>query len=163
VGTHFLSIKIPVYDKFHKAKRQAISARDFKKFIHGKPESSLDDTCKQNAKRLWVLYIRLLLTTIDLRRIREISSFYGYVEQFRPKDNYLYCIMLGIQAKERKVQTLFRVRDFLFELSEKTNLELHVQTSIEKVKRIFEKRDFKLCHTVFNPVGKYKLWLLKKA
>jgi len=106
------------------------------------------------------LYIIFLLSAVNLSNIFKIYKFQQLIKKYRPKIPHLYCLVLAVDPNDKSTQTVIKLRDYLFEQSQKEQLPIYIQTSLRRNKILFERYGFECYQKLENE--NYSLWLLKR-
>jgi hypothetical protein len=111
-----------------------------------------------NFKEL-VYEIRFALS-IPLKKVLQTLKRESYIKKFRFQEDHLYFWFLGVEKGGG--EAVYEIKDYLFQLSEKENLPILLETSVERNKTIYERYGFKVYHEWPDSGNGKTLWFMKR-
>lgn len=86
-----------------------------------------------------------------------------YIKSLRPDyEDYIYVWVLGSDPETTSIRGLADVRNHLFGLSEKLNLPILIETTVEKVLKLYTYVGFELYHQWDDTEAGINVWFLKR-
>jgi hypothetical protein len=122
---------------------------------------------KSQYKRSLLDYIRYII--MFARAIRP-SQFFPtmkrekYITSLRPAayKDYIYVWVLASVPNNRSLRGLADIRDHLFGLSEKLNLPILIETTVEKVLKLYKYVGFEVYHHWHDKDAEIDVWFLER-
>jgi linoleoyl-CoA desaturase len=111
--------------------------------------------------RLIKLWLNLVFNIIGIR-IFKVLAFQKKMNRLRPNTPFLYCEMIAIVENENSLRNLLLAKQFIENMCIEKSLDLHMQTSTEKLQKVFTKRA-SFCQYAKVENSDYSLFLLKKT
>ncbi len=107
--------------------------------------------------RLFIKCIKPGKALLTMRREKEIKNM-------RPDlEDYIYVWVLGSDPKRTSLRGLADIRDHLFGLSEKYGIPILIETTVEKLLKLYTYVGFEVYHEWFDDSIGMKVWMLKKG
>jgi hypothetical protein len=86
-----------------------------------------------------------------------------YIASLRPDfDDYIYVWVLGSDPERTSMKGLADIRDHLFGLSEKLQLPVLIETTIEKLLRLYKYVGFEIYHQWHDEKADINVWFLQR-
>lgn len=86
-----------------------------------------------------------------------------YIASLRPDyEDYIYVWVLGSKTDETSIRGLADIRDHLFELSEELQLPVLIETTIEKLLRLYKYVGFEVYHQWLDEEADLSVWFLQR-
>jgi len=124
-------------------------------YLNSQYRRSLTDYLKYGVMFLRAIRPNQLLPT--LKREKHIKSL-------RPKlDDYIYVWVLGSDPKTSSIRGLADIRDHLFGLSDKLKLPILIETTVEKLLKLYNYVGFKEYHKWFDEDAGINVWFLERG
>jgi hypothetical protein len=109
-------------------------------------------------------YIRLFILCIKPRKALLTLQREKQIKELRPELNdYIYVWVLGSDPKKTSIRGLADIRDHLFGLSEKYGLPILIETTVEKLLKLYTYVGFEVYNEWFDDSIGMKVWMLKKG
>lgn len=87
-----------------------------------------------------------------------------HIKNLRPAyQDYIYVWVLGSVPNTRSLQGLADIRDHLFGLSERLQLPILIETTVEKVLKLYLYVGFKVYHKWYDREADLNVWFLERA
>ncbi len=87
-----------------------------------------------------------------------------YIKSLRPEiEDYIYVWVLGSLPDKTSIRGLADIRDHLFGLSEKLQLPILIETTVEKVLKLYKYVGFKEYHNWYDPEAGINVWFLERG
>ena len=99
--------------------------------------------------------------SIPIKKVFQTLKREAYIKKYRFKDEHLYFWFLAVKKGGEKAG--FEMKDYLFNLSEKEQLPILLETSVERNKVIYERYGFKVYHTWPDSGNGNALWFMIRA
>ena len=86
-----------------------------------------------------------------------------YIKSLRPDyEDYIYVWILGSVQEKNSIRGLADIRNHLFGLSEKLNLPILIETTIEKLLKLYNYVGFEIYHTWHDRETDINVWFLQR-
>jgi hypothetical protein len=86
-----------------------------------------------------------------------------YIKSLRPDyEDYVYVWVLGSKPDQTSIRGLADIRDHLFSLSEKLQLPILIETTIEKLLRFYKYGGFEIYHQWHDEEADINVWFLQR-
>ncbi len=121
---------------------------------------------KSQYKRSFVDYIKY--GKMFMRAIRPSQLFptlkrEKYIASLRPNyEDYVYVWILGSDPDKTSIRGLADIRDHLYGLSERLQLPILIETTIEKLLRLYKYVGFEVYHQWHDEEADITVWLLQR-
>ena len=87
-----------------------------------------------------------------------------YIKNLRPRiDDYIYVWILGSDPNNTSIRGLVDIRNHLFGLAEKTQLPILIETTVEKVIKLYRYVGFDIYHTWHDEDSGINDWFLQRG
>lgn len=108
------------------------------------------------------LYIKLIHSCIGWNRLPSVLYRQYCLGKLKPTEKHIYCLMLAVKNNTHGMNTVFELKNGLYEMSKKQNLTVYAETSLEKNKTIYERFGF-ITHNAFKMRrSDFTIWFLKR-
>ena len=104
------------------------------------------------------LYEMRFAFSIPIKKVFQTLKRESYIKKHRYKAAHLYFWFLGVKKGGGKAG--FELKEYLFNLSEKENLPILLETSVERNKSIYERYGFKVYHEWPDSGDGKTLWFM---
>ncbi len=112
----------------------------------------------------YLKYLRLFLRTIQINKFFETLKREKFIEGHRPKlDDYVYVWILGSDPSITSMRGLADIRDQLFSIAKKHNIPILIETTVEKVLKLYKYVGFEVYDEFFDKTINGPVWFLKKG
>ena len=117
----------------------------------------------QAKKSLYELFLlaRMAIKAITIPRILKVSRMESMIKKMRPKQEYLLIWFFGVADESRGSENARQLTKFMFEQSEKLQLDIVAETSIPKNHLVYKRFGFKDFDTYVSNEG-FKIWFMKR-
>jgi len=122
-------------------------------------------TKKQYRRSLtdFLKYFRMYLICIRPEKTFSTLKRESYVKSLRPDiPDYIYVWVLGRDPDKTSIKGLADIRDHLFEVSEKKNLPILLETTVEKVLKLYRFVGFEIYNEIYDKTIDMPVWFLKR-
>jgi len=86
-----------------------------------------------------------------------------YIKSLRPDyEDYIYVWVLGSDPNTTSIRGLADIRDHLFGLSERLQLPILIETTVEKVLKLYKYVGFEKYHTWYDEDAGINVWFLQR-
>lgn len=87
-----------------------------------------------------------------------------YIKSLRPDiDDYIYVWVLGSDPNTTSIRGLADIRDHLFGLSKKLDLPILIETTVEKVLKLYKYVGFEQYHQWYDEEAELNVWFLQRG
>ena len=87
-----------------------------------------------------------------------------YIKSLRPPvKDYIYVWVLGSNPEKTSIRGLVDIRDHLFGLSEKLQLPILIETTVEKVLKLYKYVGFNEYHKWYDQEADINVWFLERG
>jgi hypothetical protein len=108
-------------------------------------------------------YAIMFLRTIKIYKLFETAKREKYVEGRRPKlDDYIYVWLLGKDPETNSIRGLADIRDHLNELSGKEGIPILIETTVEKLLKLYRYVGFEVYDQFFDKTIGMPVYFLRK-
>ncbi len=112
----------------------------------------------------YLRYFRMFLLCIRPEKAISTMKRENYVRRLRPDiPDYLYVWVLGSDPEKPGLRGLADIRDHLFAQSEKHDLPVLIETTVEKVLKLYHYVGFEIYREIFDPTINMPVWFLKRG
>jgi len=110
-----------------------------------------------------VKYAVMFLRTIKLGKLLETAAREKLVKSYRPDlDDYIYVWLLGKDPESKSIQGLADVRDHLNLLSRDLEIPILIETTVEKLLKLYRFVGFESYHQFFDKTIGMPVYYLRK-
>jgi len=121
---------------------------------------------KSQYHRTFVDYLRygkMFLQAIRPSQLLPTLRREKYIASLRPDyEDYVYVWVLGSNADNTSIRGLADIRDHLFDLSERLQLPILIETTIEKLLRLYKYVGFEVYHQWHDEEADISVWFLQR-
>ena len=121
---------------------------------------------KSQYNRTLVDYLRygsMFMKAIKPSQFFPTMSREKYIASLRPDyEDYIYVWVLGSVPNKKSLKGLANIRDHLFGLSEKLQLPILIQTTVEKVLKLYHYVGFEEYHKWYDEDAGIHVWFLER-
>lgn len=121
---------------------------------------------KSQYKRSFVDYLRygkMFLQAIRPSQLFPTLKREKYIASLRPDyEDYVYVWVLGSDPDKTSIRGLADIRDHLFGLSERLQLPILIETTIEKLLRFYKYGGFEIYHQWHDEEADITVWFLQR-
>lgn len=121
---------------------------------------------KSQYHRTFIDYLRygkMFLQAIRPSQLFPTLKREKYIASLRPDyEDYIYVWVLGSKTEKTSIRGLADVRDHLFQLSEKLQLPILIETTIEKLLRLYRYVGFEVYHQWHDDEADISVWFLQR-
>jgi hypothetical protein len=121
---------------------------------------------KSQYKRTLVDYLkygRMFMKAIRPSQLLPTLKREKYIKSLRPDyEDYIYVWVLGSDPDTTSIRGLADIRDHLFGLSEKLQLPILIETTVEKVIKLYRYVGFETYHKWFDEEAGINVWFLQR-
>ena len=111
----------------------------------------------------YLKYGKMFLKAIKPSQLFPTLKREKYIKSLRPDyDDYIYVWILGSDPETTSIKGLVDIRDHLFGLSKKLNLPILIETTVEKVLKLYTYVGFELYHKWDDREAGINVWFLKR-
>ena len=111
----------------------------------------------------YLKYARMFLRAIRPSQLFPTLKREKYIKSLRPDyDDYIYVWILGSVQDRTSMRGLADIRDHLFGLSEKLNIPILIETTVEKVIKLYKFVGFDVYHTWHDKDADLNVWFLQR-
>ncbi len=108
-------------------------------------------------------YLRMFLQTIQLKKLYSTFLRERTVEKRRPVlDDYIYVWLLGSDPSVTSIRGLADIRDHLNELSKKHGIPILIETTVEKLLKLYRYVGFEVYDEFFDKTIGMPVYFLRK-
>jgi hypothetical protein len=104
--------------------------------------------------------LRVLFNVTGLKKGLQLLSLEKTKIQIRPKHG-LYGIALAISNNQHAWQTRLELKSMFEKIQEKTKLPVYVETTNERIKKLYENLGFKTYHMLDHPYANLTIWFME--
>lgn len=117
-------------------------------------------------KRSFIDYLRygkMFMQAIRPSQLIPTLKREKYIKSLRPGyDDYIYVWVLGSDPNKTSIRGLADIRDHLFGLSEKLQLPILIETTVEKVRKLYHYVGFEEYHKWEDAEAGIDVWFLER-
>lgn len=111
----------------------------------------------------WMKYLRMFLQTVQIRKVFSTLKREKLVESHRLDiPDYIYVWILGSDPSRTSIRGLADIRDQLNKLSKEHNLPILIETTVEKLLKLYRYVGFEEYDKIFDTSTNLDVWFLKK-
>lgn len=122
---------------------------------------------KKQYKRTFVDYLKygqMFLKAIRLSQLLPTMKREKYISSLRPAyDDYIYVWILASDQSKTSIRGLADINEYLHELSERLQLPILIETTIEKLLRLYKYVGFELYHKWYDEEADISVWFLQRV
>ena len=112
----------------------------------------------------YLKYTWMFLRAIRASQLLPTLKREKYIKSLRPDYNdYIYVWVLASIPDKTSIRGLVDIRDHLFELSENLNLPILIETTVEKLLKLYKYVGFETYHTWYDKDADLKVWFLQRT
>jgi hypothetical protein len=112
----------------------------------------------------YLKYFRMYLICIRPEKTFSTLKRESYVKSLRPNiPDYIYVWVLGSDPNKTSIRGLADIRDHLFKVSKEKNLPILIETTVEKVLKLYQYVGFEIYNEIFDESINMPVWFLKKG
>jgi hypothetical protein len=109
-------------------------------------------------------YLRMFFKCIKPGKAISTMKREKQVESLRPNiPDYIYVWVLGQNPEKTSLRGLADIRDHLFGVSDKKNLPILIETTVEKVLKLYKYVGFDIYHEWYDETINMPVWFLKRG
>ncbi len=109
-------------------------------------------------------YLRMYLTCIRPEKTFSTLRRESYVKSLRPDiPDYIYVWVLGSDPNRTSIRGLADIRDHLFKVSQEKNLPILLETTVEKVLKLYQYVGFEIYNEIHDETINMPVWFLKRG
>jgi hypothetical protein len=121
---------------------------------------------KKNYRRTFVDYLKygqMFMKAIKPSQLFPTLKREKYIKSLRPDyDDYIYVWILASDQSKTSIRGLADVRDYLFNMSENTQLPILIETTIEKILKLYKYIGFEIYHKWHDEEADISVWFLQR-
>lgn len=111
----------------------------------------------------YVKYGRMFMKAIRPSQLLPTLKREKYIKSLRlPYDDYIYVWVLGSTSERTSIRGLADIRDHLFGLSEHYQLPILIETTIEKMLKLYKYVGFEVYHNWYDEKADINVWFLER-
>ncbi len=111
----------------------------------------------------YIKYGKMFMKAIRPSQLFPTLKREKYIKNLRPDyEDYIYVWILGSVQNETSIRGLADIRKHLFGLSEKLNLPILIETTIEKLLDLYRYVGFEIYHTWHDGEADINVWFLQR-
>jgi len=111
----------------------------------------------------YIKYGRMFMKAIRFSQLFHTLKREKLIKSFRPDyGDYIYVWVLGSDPNTTSIRGLADIRDHLFELSERLNLPILIETTVEKVLKLYKYVGFETYHKWYDEEADLNVWFLRR-
>ena len=111
----------------------------------------------------YIKYFWMFLQTLQIAKVFETLKREKYVEERRPKlDDYIYVWLLGSDPSRTSIRGLADIRDQLYNLSKEHNIPILMETTVEKLLKLYRYVGFEVYDEFFDETIGMPVYFLRK-
>ncbi len=111
----------------------------------------------------YLRYVKMFLQAIRFSQLFPTLRREKYIASLRPAyEDYIYVWVLGSVPNNRSLNGLADIRDHLFGLSEKLQLPILIETTVEKVRKLYHYVGFEEYHKWEDSEAGIDVWFLER-
>jgi len=112
----------------------------------------------------YLKYARMFLQAIRFSQLIPTLKREKYIKSLRPDiSDYIYVWLLGSDPDTTSIRGLTDIRDHLFGLSKKLELPILIETTVEKVLKLYKYVGFEVYHTWHDREAEINVWFLERG
>jgi hypothetical protein len=111
----------------------------------------------------YIKYGKMFIKAIRPSQLFPTLKREKYIKNLRPDyEDYIYVWILGSVQNKTSIRGLADIRNHLFGLSEKLNLPILIETTIEKLLKLYKYVGFEIYHTWYDGEADINVWFLQR-
>lgn len=110
----------------------------------------------------YINQIKLIFSAIGINRIYEVLKREAYIKKIRPSTDFLYFWFFGVTEEGKGKGAAKELKDYIFNLSDKNELPIYLETSVKRNKAVYLRYNFELYHTWEVKERGIVLWLMRR-
>jgi hypothetical protein len=112
----------------------------------------------------YIKYIIMFLKHIRTSQLIPTQKREKYIESLRPKiPDYIYVWILGSVPNNKSLKGLADIRDHLFGMSERLNMPILIETTVDKVIKLYRYVGFEIYHEWYDEDADLNVRFLKRG
>lgn len=112
----------------------------------------------------YLRYFRMFLLCIRPKKAISTMRREDYIKSLRPDvPDYIYVWVLGSDPEKQGLRGLADIRDHLFAESERQDLPILIETTVEKVLKLYQYVGFEIYRKIFDDTINMPVWFLKRG
>ena len=112
----------------------------------------------------YLKYGKMFIQAIKPSQLFPTMKREKYIKSLRPRVNdYIYVWILGSNPDKTSIQGLVDIRNHLFGLSEKLQLPILLETTVEKVLKLYKYVGFNEYHKWYDQEAGINVWFLERG
>ncbi len=113
--------------------------------------------------RDWMNYLSMFLRTVRVSKVFSTLEREKLVESHRLDiPDYIYVWILGSDPTRTSIRGLAEIRDHLNDLSEESGIPVLIETTVEKLLKLYRYVGFEVYDEIFDKTSNVPVWFLKK-
>jgi len=109
-------------------------------------------------------YLRMFLLCVKPGKAISTMRREKLVESMRPDiPDYIYVWVLGQNPEKTSLRGLADIRDHLFSISQEKNLPILIETTVERVLKLYKYVGFEIYHEMYDETIDMPVWFLKRG
>ncbi len=111
----------------------------------------------------YIRYLKMFIQAIRPSQFFPTMKREKYIASLRPDyEDYIYVWVLGSVPNNKSLRGLADIRDHLFGLSEKLQLPILIETTVEKVRKLYHYVGFEEYHKWEDSTAGINVWFLER-
>ena len=112
----------------------------------------------------YLRYGRMFMKAIRPSQLFPTLQREKYIKSLRPDiEDYIYVWVLGSDPNTTSIQGLVDIRDHLFGLSEKLQMPILIETTVEKLLKLYKYVGFEIYHQWHDEEADINVWFLERG
>ena len=112
----------------------------------------------------YLKYGKMFLKAIKPSQLFPTLKREKYIKSLRRDyEDYIYVWILGSDPETTSIRGLADIRNHLFGLSKKLNLPILIETTVEKVLKLYQYVGFEIYHTWYEQETGINVWFLERS
>ena len=107
-------------------------------------------------------YIRMFLLCIKPSQLFKTLKREKFIASLRPVPDYIYVWILGSVPENKSLRGLADIRDRLWTASNESKLPILIETTVEKVIKLYKYVGFEIYHHWYDESADINLWFLMR-
>lgn len=120
------------------------------------------ESIKVNPLKRIYFQLKLFFQAISVKNIGEVLRRQKYLKSVKPKSDYMYFWFFAASDKGKGQGGPYSLQKGIYELSEKNQLPIYLETTIRKNKVVYERFGFEIYHTWHLPKQNFDMWFLRR-
>lgn len=111
----------------------------------------------------YLKYARMFIKAIRLSQLLPTLKREKYIKSLRKDyDDYIYVWILGSKSEKTSIRGLADIRSHLFKLSEELQLPILIETTLEKLLKLYTYVGFEVYHEWMDEDANINVWFLER-